>query len=244
VAVAADNSVTVPWFPRHVAKTMLVLPPEGALRPLLQPLASNHTGVVDLAQVQPLTLEVFDERKGPAVGAVVLLMPRDGDAIDIAHAPVLVPDAAGRVGVRVQPGRWNLLAMDRTGWAELALDELPAEKRLSVQLEPMAAMRVRIVDGQGRPLVGARMEIAEFRTDYTKPSTGLDHVREQLGHNLLSKELWQPTDARGEAVVRFLPLLRTAIRVRAVHPEQSLRSEPFPLAATEGDAVTTVKIGK
>jgi hypothetical protein len=242
VAVAADGSVSVPCFPRHVGRTMLVVPPDGALAPLLLPLQSHEAGVVDLGQVQPLTLEVLDERKGPAAGAAVLLVPRDGDTIDIAHAPALVPDAAGKVEVRMQPGRWNLLAVDRTGWAELALDELPANKRLSVQLEPKPAKRVRIVDAQGRPLAGACMSITEFRTDYTKPATGLDNIREQLGYNLLSRELWQPTDARGETVVHFLPLPRTTIRVFAI--DQNQRSDPFWLTATEGDEVTTVKIGK
>jgi hypothetical protein len=244
VTVGADGSVVVPWFPLQAGKTLLELPPQGGHGPLLLPLPGRDAGVIDLGQLRPLTIEVLDRDKGPATGAVVFVVPRDGDHMDIAHAPLLVPDTAGRIDVRVQAGSWHLLAFDATGWAELEVPDPLPQGRLCVQLEPKPSMRVRIVDRAGKPVTAARLELDGIDADVRMPVTGLPRLRAALGYNLLAEEVFSlPIDAKGEAVVFFLPQPRATPRL-VVNSKDHGRSAPFALVAGEGDAVTVVTLGK
>jgi hypothetical protein len=71
-------------------------------------------------------------------------------------------------------------------------------------LAPMPAMRVRVVDAEGKPAAGAKFDSGEFRQAPPVPGPGA--LLRELGWNCFARQIWRATtDDRGEATLHFLP---------------------------------------
>jgi hypothetical protein len=164
---------------------------------------------IDVAACQPLSLRVFTEAKGPPKNAEVLFLTHTGKRIIDGFTPRGVPDSAGRLHVLLQPGQWTVFVRDETSMASAEVDATkPAT--LTLQLEPMPAMRALVVDERGEPVPGMRPWLQGFRpsVDDDTPLTALANAMNQ---HWIARTA---TDARGAVDVRFLPGKTSSFEVR------------------------------
>jgi protocatechuate 3,4-dioxygenase beta subunit len=108
---------------------------------------------------------------GEAVrGAVVVAQRTDGPGQATARAGV-----DGRVGFALPAGAWDVFARhERLHGAPVAL-EVPAEREALLVLAPGVRLEVLVVDLEGRPVEGARVEEAEWGTGFPV-TTGADGI--------------------------------------------------------------------
>jgi len=101
-----------------------------------------------------VNLRVLDRNGAPArdAAASVTWTPRRGRAFEIP----LVVDAQGRLRERLNHGTWFLWvrAGDDVGWRVVDEGEKDIEEEL--RLAPIRSARIRLVDGEKRPVVGER----------------------------------------------------------------------------------------
>lgn len=238
-AVGEDGSYTVPELPREVGAIHLQLPPVDGVRLVALPSRNGTLPSIDLADFAPLSLQVLDEQGGPAAGAVVLLVPTDCASDDLAHAPPLALDRAGRMEVRLQRGRWTVLAMTPSGWAMLDLESWWTKEPETMVLAPKPSQRVRVVDAEGKPVAGARFEVGEFRPALPLPGPGA--LLRELGWNTFAEHVRRGlTDARGEVTLQFLPWPGAQPTAYAWLGDWKRRSADFRVV--EGDAPVTVSL--
>jgi hypothetical protein len=200
VVIASDGSYELPQLPHAASTVSLQLPPLDGRRVELLPARAPTLPAATAAECDVVVGQVIDQGGGPATSAKVLLACH---AVDTT-LQWLVPDAAGRFERTLQRGRWTLLAIDDTGWAN---HELDGEVRgpIELRLLPKPQRRVRVEDRDGRPVAGAAFEPGEFRFGIHRPA-GLESVLDQLGWNTFAEHMRRPrTDARGEATLHFLP---------------------------------------
>ncbi|HEX6811982.1 MAG TPA: hypothetical protein VF384_10205 [Planctomycetota bacterium] len=229
-AIGADGTFALPVVPEQTGTTTVVTPPIGGRRVLWLPGRNGALPELDLATCEPLSLRIVDGSGGPAIGANVLFVPADCDAIDLEHAPSLVPDPAGRVDVLLQRGRWTLLAADATHWGSLDLTE-GANAPATLVLEPKPSARVRVVDAAGKPVAGARFEPEEFGTRH-RPQPGLDAALVALGWNMFAIQVrGVTTDANGDATLLWLPCPGAQPKVSAFVDDYRRRSDAAPITA-------------
>jgi hypothetical protein len=240
VAIAADGAFAVPELPLSTSDVRLVVPPVDGRRVVLMPSHSATLNAVDLADCEPLSLQVLDAGRGPAAAAKVILVPFACDGRDLEHAPPIVLDQAGRVDVLLQHGRWQILAMDDANWAWLEVAEWRADAPITLQLAPMPGMRVRVLGPDGAPVAGARFEIGVFQPGMPG-GPGQDRLLTELGWNAFADCVRRAeTDARGDAVVRALPWPGVTTMLFAWCGDHDHRCPDVPFAP--GDDVHELKL--
>lgn len=243
VALAADGSFTLPPLPPRCKDVRLLLPRIDGMRVLPAPARAAVPASFDLADCEPLALQLVDASGGPASGAQVRLVPFDLQALDVEHAVELVPDRAGRCELLLQHGHWLLVAIDPTGYVVRDLDEWSRDERLTVAMAPKPTMRVRVVDRDGRGIADARFEPDRLQ-QVMPPRRGIDGLLDEIGNNELSFDLARVrTDADGNAVLRFLPwpgVQSTAHAFRGNGERRSSASLPL----VDGKQVVTVRLDR
>lgn len=188
---------------------------------------------VDLSRLGRLSLQVVDERDGPASGALVVLQSERGDATYIGEGdPRFRLDPAGRATVLLERGPWFLVATDgeRGAWRSIVVGENEDELRL--QIRPWPRLRGLVRDAADRPVAGARFE----PRSYGPGSRRLDYL------HVLLLQRWLPqtvSDADGGFGLPFLPGTRVEYTVRMAAGDR--RSAEFVLAAQDEPLVVTLR---
>lgn len=204
-------------------------------RPLVVPMAwLDADRDCDLRKVQALRLQVLDAVGGPGIGAQVMLAPV---GIDPSHAMLAETDATGRVVFPVLPGKWMVAALAGASFGSMVVDVVASLEVVPLPLSPLDRMRVRVVDGEGKPLAGVGF-------DYTGASwSGGGDVeqafRTELGHQFAGWFLSQArTGADGCADLPFLACKSLRVEFRARHAE--LQGAEISLVA--GEDITEIEL--
>lgn len=177
--------------------------------PLVLPASVLEGNELDLREVLPLRLQVLDASAGPAIGACVLCAAATADGfVRPDRALRVFADRSGRAVLPVLPGQWFVMAVLDTSVAHTVIDVAPALAPQTLQLKPLDCMRVRVVDGDGKPVANAT-----FRQDLhphggSAPTTALERQLYVAGSQAWGWMLRRcTTDAKGNADV---PLLTAA----------------------------------
>jgi len=140
---------------------------EGAGRRPLRVAAYAQEQHLDLATLRRLAVQVVGADGKPAPFASV------GISHGLQGHPVhwtthLATDAEGRAELRVMDGDCELYAITDDAHGYLAVTDA-AVTEARIQLQPLASVRVRVVDAEGRPVVGALVEARST----TMPNEGI-----------------------------------------------------------------------
>jgi protocatechuate 3,4-dioxygenase beta subunit len=236
--VAADGAWTIATPMARSDRFVLRVPPIDGRPVLLLPAATPNV-LAEQDRLEPLSVQLRDASGGPAVGAQVLVVPDDPHTLDFEHAVRLVSDQAGRVQALLQQGRWNLIAMTDTEWIATGLEQWPPPEELPLQLQPKPSRVVRVLDGDGAPVPGAKFEPGNFRTG--PGGRGIPGILSQLGWNSVGQHVRRAvTDADGRATLRFLPWPGTEVKVFAWRGNFRTRTDDQALA--EGDEPLVLRL--
>lgn len=250
--VEADHTVALPFRREGDAGQLLelarVLAPVGADDPFRRALAPRPLVVpmdwldadrgLDLRKVQALRLQLLDAGGGPAIGAQVLLAPEAGQQfLDPDHAMRAETDATGRVVFPVLPGKWVVAALAGTSFGTVVVEVGTSPEVVTLPLSPLDRMRVRVVDGEGKPLAGVHF----FNTGASWSGGGEpeQHFRTELGHQLASWFLSQAiTGPDGCADLPFL--VCKSLRVEFQVSCGVMSGSEMPLVA--GDEIREIEL--
>lgn len=192
----------------QVASLLPPLPPDDPWQrsalalPLVLPESAVDRGKLDLRSVVPLRLQVLDAGAGPAIGAHVLCSPKGTRSfVDPESATYVRADRAGRAVLPILPGSCFVIAVTDDGVAHSVVEAAAGLAPQTLQLHPFDRMRVRVVDGDGKPVEGVRFE-PKGRSQFGSDSAErvLCTVGWQLSSWAMRKTL---TDANGNADVPF-----------------------------------------
>lgn len=206
---AADGSFALP-VPHSAAVMQLGLQARpGRPAPLLAMFdaVSKTPLVIDLQALPVLRLQVLTADGGPALAARALLLPSRTD-VDLGTVTGLPLDRAGRLQLRLQPGRWMLFASDRDGYVLRHLD-VPADTGadLQLRLQPLARMRGHVRDAAGGAVVGVGFHLMASAGRGTGPadaeSQWLRHFGFAIDRGLLHGV---HSGADGGFELRFVPV--------------------------------------
>ncbi|MGC6489067.1 MAG: carboxypeptidase-like regulatory domain-containing protein [Planctomycetota bacterium] len=193
----------------------------------------------DLSALCSLELQVLDATGGPANDVELLVVSeehgRHGDCD--GWTTRATTDSAGRVALLLQPGKWFVFGRNARDMIQLSV-ALDGDLQRELRLTPMPAMRGRVVDEDGAPVAGARMDC------YSSSSTG---ARESGFRMVASSLNWSwldapVTDENGEFVCPFLA--HPSTRYKARFRLGSRRSEGFRVEADEAPVTITLPKAK
>ena len=236
----ADGTLRIAPVPRPVGSLRVALEDVGAVPIALLPRAAvpEQPIDVDLDAWPEVVWQVLDAQGGPPAATRVLLWPAEGGG-DAGEPLVLVADRAGRVRVRLEPGRWFVFATDGHTFASDQLDAVAGRRphpAPDLRLEPLARLAGRVVDADGRPAAGVRFSFSGMSATVPaeEPELARLHRRfeSEINHGLLRGAC---TDAEGRFALFFLPvagLQRTGAPVR--------HREPRLVLAPADDVVVTL----
>ena len=204
-------------------------------RPLVVPMAwLDADQGLDLRKIQALRLQLVDATGGPAIGAQVLLGPA---GLDPCHAMRAETDATGRVVFPTLPGKWIVAALAGATFGSVVVDVGASPDVVTLPLGPLDRMRVRVIDGEGKPLAGVRF----FNTGASWSGGGdaEQQFRTELGHQLGSWLLSRAsTGPDGCADLPFVACKSLRMEFQAHHGE--VRGSELTLVA--GDEVTEIEL--
>ncbi|NOT32067.1 MAG: hypothetical protein HOP15_16595 [Planctomycetes bacterium] len=129
-------------------------------------------------------------------------------------------DASGRFQLEAPPGRW-LLRVEATGSRRFEEDHLRAGDFRWVRLEPAAELFVRVLDGSGGPIRGARVEL--LFNEYSPSHLALAHAETGPGG---SANLAVPSGSWWTLAVR--------------HPDHRPHFEPLSIPSENARAERTI----
>tara|TARA_R110002094_G_scaffold102405_3_gene102135 strand:+ start:1980 stop:3794 length:1815 start_codon:yes stop_codon:yes gene_type:complete len=240
VEFGADGTWLLPPISPTATELIVQLPPVEGRRVMMLPTMSPQMPSADLSTCERLSLQLLDSGGGPASSASVMLVPRQGGSLHVRHIAPLVPDQAGRVDVLLQRGEWTLLAMDETTWVSTELNEWSGTGPMRLQLEAKPSRRVRVIDTEGQPVVGAKFEVGQFRSGFPSPF-GIPRVLSQLGYNTFGGHIRRATtDDNGEATLHFLPWPNTQPTAYAYLGSFKVRSKDT--AILEGEDMLVIQL--
>jgi len=216
--VAPDGFAALPVFPTASGRD---LPPEVVVRP---------GAVARNVDAMELRLAVKDANGGPARGGVACLLPRSTNGVLLRDSVVRVPlDPRGAALVHVVAGEWAVLLLSRDGWAVQPIDVVEDAVAVELTLRPLASMTVRLLDGLGQPIVGARV----LARGTSVRATG-DALNSLLQNSAASASRWHwrslHTDDTGLVCIPFVPVDGLSCRV-SLQWEGGTTAD-FDLAAT------------
>ena len=193
----------------------------------------------DLGDLCTLELQLLDATGGPANDVELLMISdehgRDGDCDGwTARATT---DSAGRVAMLLEPGKWFVFGRNARDMVQLSIDLKSSEQR-ELRLEPMPAMRGRVVDEDGKPIAGAQMDCYSSSVSGGRDAA-LQIVARHLNWTWLDSAV---TDENGEFYCAYLahPSMRYKARFRV----GDRRSDGFRVAADEDPVTIVIKSDK
>ena len=113
---------------------------------------------IDLARIGVLEVLVLDERLGPAAGSVCYV--RQVNAFDRLYDVIrLCTDSAGRASIPLWPGDYHVFSasMRGMGFERVRVESSPC--KLEVPYLPYGRCQGVLVDGEGKPVGGARLHV-------------------------------------------------------------------------------------
>jgi hypothetical protein len=112
-------------------------------------------------------------------------------------------DRSGRAVLPVLPGNWFVMAVHDDGIAHATVEAAPGLAPQSLQLRAFDRMRVRVVDGEGKPVQGARF--SSNGSSWSGGGTPEDEMLRQAGWQVSQWSLQRcESDAEGRADLLFL----------------------------------------
>lgn len=217
-AAAADGTFEFAALPRPIGVVQLLVATGDDVPTLV--LARGEVPatplVVDLDAWPLVTLQLRTDSAVPPSAVRFLLWPGDPE-LEHVDPIVLVGDRSGSARARLEPGRWFLVCTDGDGIAtELVTVRGRDPILLQPKLAPLARMRGRIVDTEGRPVGGAKFLSwgwssmdPELRTERDK----LCHAHFGVINDGLIPMATSGADGRFEVRLMDLPSCKAAGRV-------------------------------
>lgn len=182
------------------------------VRPALAPLLPQQNGhpaalpTIDLRETAEVALRVVDQTMGPARGAWGVAFALDGrqDYIPGALRPSFAVDPAGRADLRLTAGRWLICCLGQDGFESTIVETSQPEPLLTIALRPLATMQLHVVDGDGKPIAGARIERVgrQSRGRAAPDDDLLQRLQDAVEGHLQGQ---QRSDTEGRLLVRVLP---------------------------------------
>lgn len=246
VPIAADGSFEFREVPAelHSCRLSVVLPEGAANLPLLLPglpsrqlpdglTATLPGGKSAAPEVAVVHVAVTEPDGGPARGIVGFLVPGDSAGQLVRDSMARVPlDAAGGADLRLLPGRWVLTFVTPSAYGTLRLDAAAGEREVAVALKPYEVLRLRLLDGGGAPIAGARVQVRGTSTQGR--GDPLESLLQSLAQRMRATWPDQATDAEGRLAIRFLSA--PGLTYKLVLTWDGGSSTDFPLEVPENGA--------
>lgn len=220
--VASNGSATVPPWPRGAEEPRVFLlgvtprlaPDHPFARavapwPLEVPHGAEAGARVVAPAIVPVCVRVVSAAGGPAAGAEVGLFSLERGLSEPFAVPAAT-DSAGRLVLPASPGRYVLVALGRREWARRAFEVTPAMEPIELRLEPIAQMRLRAVDVEGRPLEG--VGVGSSGSSSTSVRDPLQAVLLEISQSFHSRYFSGfKSDRDGRLLLSFIPSENRAV---------------------------------
>jgi hypothetical protein len=199
------------------------------LPPQVTPVAGRAAPIA-ATNVTALRLRVTDPEGGPARGVVAFLVPFDLNGVLLRDSLVRVPlDAAGVATVAIVQGSWIVMVQSAAGYAATKAEVGSPEMEVPLAMQPLATMKVRLLDANGEPIAGARVltKSSSTRSSGDPVEAMLQSIQQQ------ARSAWSTlvTDARGTVTIPFMPV--KGVTNRIVLSWESGSTDPFVLEAND-----------
>jgi hypothetical protein len=191
----------------------------------------------DLSDLCALDLQLLDATGGPANDVELVF-------VSGAHSPEVdfdewttraTTDSAGRVAVLLEPGRWFVFGRNERDMVQLPI-LIERDEQRELRMQPMPAMRGRVVDAKGAPIAGARMHVYSSSSRGRGEPPCLDAIAGKLNWHWMGRVR---TDADGSFECSYLAAPNRGYKAR-FHFEDR-RSAGFPVEVHEDLITITVE---
>ncbi|MEZ6038233.1 MAG: hypothetical protein R3F29_12185 [Planctomycetota bacterium] len=238
--VGANGRFELHDVPRDLVASLvsMIPPPESTWQPPVFPPSSGRTlppelqlpddGVPVPFAFGSSEVRVLDMGGGPALGAVVFVLPRDLAGTLSRDAVRRMPlGSRGDVRMNLLPGHWVAVVVTERAFGYEVFEVTATGADVSVGLRPMASMRVRLRAADGKPVAGAGIQVRGSSMRGTDDSVQM--VLQSLRKS--SRAVWEGlrTDADGALSIPFLPV--EGVTQRLDLRWQGRSSEEFALEA-------------
>jgi hypothetical protein len=195
---------------------------------------------VDLGALRTCAVQVVDDA-GNAVPCVALGITHQGQG-EFHPLAQLVTNRDGRAEVRMADANLVFYASTTTHYG-IAILKAESTNPVRIVMRRLATMKVRVVDAQGAPMVGARIELKRASGVSDKPKPGESEEAHALACLTIDAVAHQRlrdgrTNLSGEVLVPFLDT-STRITVEACHGTR--RSDVAELCVTDEVRVLTMR---
>ncbi|MFN3244404.1 MAG: hypothetical protein ACE37K_23060 [Planctomycetota bacterium] len=187
--------------------------------------------------LRTVQLQLLDDTGGPANDVELLFVSREADSNYSCDAwtTSTTTDSAGRVALLLQPGKWFVFGRNERNMVHLDLD-LDGDESRELRMQPMPAMRGKVVDQNGKPVVGARLDChSSTWAGGGARDKGLESVANSLNWSWIDSVR---TDANGTFHCAFLDL--PGISYEARFRAGKAQSADFRIQADETPVTITV----
>jgi hypothetical protein len=222
--VTSDGEGRVAWPPPpEWDDALVVLDPlraaDGATSVVLRLPDLADRAELEITSLRKLTVQIQNAEHDPLSGVCVAAVPRPAN-LDFVCAPMFT-DHAGRAMFRLGHGEWFLFATNGKGvaWQLLRDADRQAESSWQLQLRPLAQARLKVVDGEGKPLAGAVAREIRAEKKAARENDQEAQMLDELGgvlcdnlsrqglesdvDGLLSVPLFHPEDCRYTCTIWF-----------------------------------------
>ncbi|HEU4420750.1 MAG TPA: hypothetical protein VFT55_17560, partial [Planctomycetota bacterium] len=136
-------------------------------------------------------------------------------------------DARGAASLQLTPGKWIVVVVSAAGWAGRQFELEPGEHKETLAMEPLALMRLTLLDRDGRGIADAQLETRGTKTKGT--GDALQSILQNVHGQ--TQALWSllRTDAEGRIAIPFVPV--TGVTRSLALKWDGGRSADFPLEA-------------
>ncbi len=188
---------------------------------------------IDLGELTEVDIRVVGSEGVPIAAAISVAAVGQGSPI--YWSCILATDLAGRAKVHLRAGDYFMYASTGSAHA-LELIDFACKEPLTLTLQPLPTMRVRVLDDLGNPVVGARVQGCE--SSYGSRSADVrDKQMDRVAHHLWwSYAELAHSDANG--VVRVPAFIRPGLTGKAKIVRGTKESSLFVIApGSEGEVV-------
>ncbi len=152
-----------------------------------------------------VTVQVVETGGGPARGVVAVLAPAERPGVLLRDsAQRIALDARGASKLRLQPGKWIVMAFTESGWAASAYEFVAGANEVALAMQPTARMRIEARDAEGKPIAGAHVEMRG--TSMRGTNDPVQSMLQGLRSQWTTQWSQLRTDAQGRLVIPFVPV--------------------------------------